>query len=151
APPGELGRPGVVAGRGVVAEAVAGAGLDVDLVGCAGSRARLLERRPHRADALVLLGVVDELRRRDLRHVGRVRRRTVARHARGQVAAHAHCGLVGHAAAPAEAGGAEPAGGALVLLEPAGAVQHVLPELLGVEARLHRTPVVVVAGITADR
>src|SRR5690606_8293726 len=30
APPGELGRPGVVAGRGVVVEAVAGAGIDVD-------------------------------------------------------------------------------------------------------------------------
>ena len=67
--PRELGGSLVVARRGVVVEAVLRARVDVHRVLDLVRLERRLVGRPAGVDALVVLGVVDEQRRLDLRHV----------------------------------------------------------------------------------
>src|SRR5678815_1652695 len=64
-----LRRRGVVAGRGVVVEAVLRAGVEEDLILLFVLLERLLVRGPARIDPLIGLRVVDEQRRLDLQHV----------------------------------------------------------------------------------
>ena len=106
---------------------------------------------PHRVDARVGVGVDDHHRRFDARHALGRSGRAVERHAGVHVAAQLDREAVGHAAAPAEPGRAEAAVGQRVPLEVARAVDHVLVELVGVEAALQGAAVVVVARIAPHR
>ena len=148
--PGELGRRLVVTRRRVVVKAVLGAGIEMRLVAGARRLQRRLEGRPHRVDALVDLRVLDQKRRLDARHARRLGRRAVERHTRVQIGAERDGEEVGRAAAPAEAGGAELAGGERVRLHVARAVEHVRAQLGLLQAGLQGAAVVVVAGIAAD-
>src|SRR5262245_13863902 len=64
--PGELGGRFVVARRGVVVKAVLRAGIDVAFMRHMTGGERLVERRPSRRDAFVLLAVLRQQRRLDL-------------------------------------------------------------------------------------
>ena len=128
-----------------------GAGIDEHLVALVAGLQRRLEGGPHGVDALVVLGVLDQQRRLDRGHRRGLGRGAVERHACGEVGAHGGRQEVGGPAAPAEAGGAELAGGERVGLQESRAVQHVGAQLGGIEAGLQRAAVVVVAGIAADR
>src|SRR5208337_4234202 len=68
-PPRFLGRRLVVAGGGVVVEAMVGALIDVGLVRDAGRRQRGVEGRPARGDALIEFAVLGVDRRLDFRDV----------------------------------------------------------------------------------
>ena len=128
-----------------------GARVEERLVRHAGSFQRRLIRRPHAIDALVVLRVLDEQRRLDPRHRGRLRRRAVVRHAGLQIRAHRRSEVIHHATAVAEPGRAELAGGKLVGLQKPRAVEEIRAQLRLVEVALQRAAVVVVARIAADR
>src|SRR5687768_8023065 len=100
--PGKLGRRLVVARRGIIVEAMLRARVLVHFVRHLRGLQRLLERRPHRVDALVVFGIVDQQGRLDLRHGRGLGRGTVERRRGVQRAAHCRGDVVRRSAAPAE-------------------------------------------------
>jgi hypothetical protein len=86
--PRQLGRRLLEARRRVVVKAVLGAGVEVRFVRHAVLLERGLEGRPHRVDALVVLGVVDQQRRLDALDTRGLGRGAVERGAGAQLVAH---------------------------------------------------------------
>src|ERR1044072_1393587 len=74
--PGEFRRRLVIARRRIVVKAMLRAGIHVHLVWHARGLQRLLVFRPHRVDALIVLGVLDQERRLDLRNARRLDRKS---------------------------------------------------------------------------
>src|SRR5258706_1571169 len=99
--PGKLGRSLVIAGRGVVMEAVVGVRIHVHLIFDAGGLECLFIIRPAGIDTLVERGVVKQERSFDLRRIGGPGRRAVERHGRGEIRG-PHCHGVDDASAEAK-------------------------------------------------
>src|SRR6266853_619422 len=141
AAPGEVGGGFVVArGAGVVVEGVLGAGINMGAVALVAGLERRFERRDALVDVLVHLGIVQQQRRLDVRHLLGGRLGAVIRggcHDVGAVGGEA----VDDAAAEAEPDGADLAGRFAMLGEIGGAGHgrrdHILAFRLGVKlARL---------------
>src|SRR3974377_1026411 len=106
-------------------KSVLSVGIRVHLVAGTACLQRDLERRPQCVDWFVIVGIVDEEGRLDIRHSGRLRRSPVEWDRCLKISTERRGKKIGRAAAPTEAGDAKLSSGLGMRLQMSCAVEHV--------------------------